>query len=165
MCKAIVYTMLAYLVTLFYLITSNYDLTCLLNFFNNCIKLQQKAKAKMTISAKEKSKASKYFNMFVDNAASENEKNKAKEMLVKLLQKHKASINDFVENVDAETAKLFDFSEKQKVEIERNYKLSDNSLKKSNNKKSRRAITITTYGIISSHSNTCYESTSEFCNN
>ena len=96
----------------------------------------------MTISAKEKSKASKYFNMFVDNASSDNEKNKAKEMLVKLLQKHKASISDFVDNVDNETAKLFDFSEKQETEVKRNYKLSNNTLKQSNNKKSRRKLII-----------------------
>ena len=96
----------------------------------------------MTISAKEKSKASKYFNMFVDSAASVNEKNKAKEMLVKLLKKHKACITDFVDNIDNETAKLFDFSEKQETEVKRNYKLTDNTLKQSNNKKSRRKLII-----------------------
>jgi hypothetical protein len=94
------------------------------------------------MTSKERSKASKLYAMFSDNATTDNEKEVAKQKLTDLLKKHKASLSDFVKNVSEDNAKLFDFSEKQKAEIERNYKLSDNTLKKSNNKKSRRAIVI-----------------------
>jgi hypothetical protein len=104
--------------------------------------LNRSRKRNATMTNKEKSKARKLFNMFSDNATTDNEKEVAKNKLSDLLKKHKASLSDFVKDLSEDNANLFDFSEKAKTEIERNYKLSDNTLKKSNNKKSRRAIVI-----------------------
>ena len=94
------------------------------------------------MTSKEKSKASKLYSMFVDSATTDNEKSTAKNKLTNLLKKHKASLADFVDNVSADNAKLFDFSEKKETEVKRNYKLSDNTLKASNNKRSRRKLII-----------------------
>jgi hypothetical protein len=104
--------------------------------------LNNSRKRQVKMTKKQKATASKLYAMFIDKATTDNEKATAKNKLSDLLKKHKASLKDFVDNVDAETATLFDFSEKTESEIERNYKLSDNSLKKSNNKKSRRKIII-----------------------
>lgn len=93
------------------------------------------------MTKKEISKATKLFNMFNDNAASENEKETAKNRLFDLLRKNKASLKSFVDNVSEDNAKLFDFSETAS-ETMRNYKLTDNTLKASKNDKSRRALII-----------------------
>lgn len=91
---------------------------------------------------KEKSTARKLYNMFTDKATTDNEKETAKNKLSDMLKKHKASLKSFVSNVDSQHVDLFDFSVKEEKEVKRNYKLSDNTLKQSNNKKSRRAIVI-----------------------
>ena len=93
------------------------------------------------MTKKEISKASKLYAMFNDSAASDNEKETAKNRLFDLLKKHKAALSDFVADLSDDNAKLFDFSEKQS-EVKRNYKLADNTLKASNNKKSRRKLII-----------------------
>ena len=93
------------------------------------------------MTKKEISKASKLYAMFIDNTASENEKETARKRLFDLLKKNKASLKDFVADMSSDNAKLFDFSQVESQLI-RNYKLTDNTLKASENEKSRRAIVI-----------------------
>ena len=91
------------------------------------------------MTSKDKATCKKLHNMFIDKATSDNEKSTAKTKLLNLLKKNKASLKDFVDNVD--NASDFDFSE-VKTEAQRVYLLVDKSKKKANNKKSRRAIII-----------------------
>ena len=91
---------------------------------------------------KEKNTAKKLYNMLIDSATTDNEKEIASAKLTAMLKKHKASLVDFVDNVDSETAKLFDFKEVESIEVKRNYLLKDRSIKTSNNKISRRKLVI-----------------------
>ena len=92
------------------------------------------------MTSKQKATARKLHNMFIDNATTDNEKEVAKNKLIDMLKKHKASLSDFVDNV--ENSDMFNFSEKVKVSVKRSYLLSDRSKKSGTNKKSRRAIII-----------------------
>ena len=90
------------------------------------------------MTSKDISKAKKLYNMHVDNAASVNEKDKAKRSLIDILKRNKASLTDFIDNVQNAS----DFNFKEVKTLERSYKLSDNTRKKSDNKLSRRKLVI-----------------------
>ena len=92
------------------------------------------------MTSKEKSTARKLYNMHVDKATTDNEKEVAKVKLTDMLKKHKASLSDFVDNV--QNASDFNFKEVTSSTTKRQYKLSDNTLQKSDNKLSRRKLVI-----------------------
>ena len=91
------------------------------------------------MTSKQEATARKLHAMFIDSKTTDNEKSIAKSKLTDMLKKNKASLSDFVDNVDNAT----DFDFKEAVTLtKRVYLLTDRSKKEATNKKSRRAIII-----------------------
>jgi hypothetical protein len=90
---------------------------------------------------KEKTLASKLYNTFSAESATDNESKVAQTKLVDLLKKHNANLKDFCE-VDKIYSNMFDLSGTKTSKAERLYLLTDRSKKKSNNEISRRKLVI-----------------------